>query len=226
VHELAPYAKTICVKTGGVKGEYRKPQIRKAWGEGTETIHHEHGAQFKMDVTKVMWAKGNINERKRIASLVKKNEFIIDFFSGIGYFSILIGMYSNPKKLISIEKNPTAFHYLKENIRLNKLEEIITPILGDTQIIALNYKNKADRIIMGLLPAPKEFIEVAIKALKQKGIIHYEGITELDKEENLLNDFIIPCNKLKCKYKLLNLQKIKSYSPRKVHIRIDVLIEK
>lgn len=226
VHELMPTAKTIMLKETGITGEYREPHLRKLWGDGTVTIHNEHDCKFMIDVTKVMWAKGNISERIRLAKLIKKNEFIIDFFAGIGYFSIMIGKYSNPRTLISIEKNPNAFKLLKENIKINKLEQIITPVLGDSKVESLNYKNKADRVIMGLIPAPKEFIEEAIMTLNKKGIIHYEGITNEGEEEILLKDFEEPCKKLNCESKLINIQKIKSYAPKRAHIRIDVLINK
>ncbi len=223
VHELVPYAKTICVKTGGIKGEYRKPQIKKVWGNGTETVHYEHGAKFKLDVVKVMWAKGNINERKRIASLVKKGEVIIDMFAGIGYFTILMAM-KGPKVVYAIEKNPEAHHYLVENIKINNLDNV-KALLGDSKELALKCE-KADRIMMGYLPEPKDFLETAFKCLKEKGTIHYEGIKSKEKAYELYETVKIKGNAQGYKCKLLNAQFVKSYGPKRWHIVVDVLCKK
>lgn len=223
VHELAPYAKTICVKEGSIKGEYRKPNLRKAWGGSTETIHHEHGAQFKMDVTKVMWAKGNINERKRIAGLVSTREVIIDMFAGIGYFTILMAM-KGPSVIHAIEKNPTAYNYLVENVRINNLDNV-KPLLGDSKELALTC-GKADRIMMGYLPEPKEFLETAFKSLKDEGVIHYEGIKSKDDANELFETVKNEGEKQGFQCRLLNTQFVKSYGPRKWHIVVDCACEK
>ena len=59
----------------GVHGDYRlRKHIHLAGEERSETIYKEHGCLFKIDVSKIMWAKGNVSERKRIASVVRENE--------------------------------------------------------------------------------------------------------------------------------------------------------
>jgi len=100
--------KTIRQIPSGIEGEYREPQLKKVWGNGTITIHHEHDCLFELDVSRVMWAKGNISERKRIASLVKPDESVLDMFAGIGYFTIPIAVHNKTARVTSIEKNPIA----------------------------------------------------------------------------------------------------------------------
>ena len=111
--------KTI-MKVDHIYGTKREPVIKLLYGNDTETINKENECLFKLDLKKVMWSKGNNNERIRIAKLVEDNETVIDMFAGIGYFSIPIGVHSNAKQIYSIEINPNSFHYLKENIKLNK----------------------------------------------------------------------------------------------------------
>jgi len=222
VHEIAPNAKTIMQKTAGITGEYRKPSLKKLWGDGTITIHHEHECLFKIDVKRVMWAKGNINERKRIASLVKENEVVLDMFAGLGYFTIPIAKHNANAQVISIEKNPEAYKFLNENVKLNKLNNIKT-ILGDSKKIALNYK--ADRIIMGYIPEPIRFLESAFKALKEKGTIHYEGVRNIGKEETLFTPVMEEGLKQGYTCRLLKTQVVKSYGPKRNHVVVDVLCE-
>ena len=77
VLELFPSVKTICNKTGGITGQFREPHIEYLAGKkDTTTIHTESGCQYKFDVTKIMFAKGNIAERVRIPKQVKKGEII------------------------------------------------------------------------------------------------------------------------------------------------------
>ena len=116
-----------------IQGTKREPVYRILYGSETETVNKENGCLFKLDLAKVMWSKGNNNERLRIAKLVRDDETVIDMFAGIGYFSIPIGVHSNAKQVHAIEINPNSYHYLCENIKLNKLDNI-TPILGDCMV--------------------------------------------------------------------------------------------
>ena len=113
--------RSVCNKTGSITGKFREPQIELLAGdEDTITTHIESGCKYRFDLRKVMFAKGNIVERTRIPKQVHLGEIIIDMFAGIGYFSIPIGVLSKPKKVYSIELNPTAFEFLKENLKINK----------------------------------------------------------------------------------------------------------
>lgn len=208
-----PRFKTICLQ-GEIKGKYRLPKIKVLAGDGTETIHKESDCLFKLDVSKIMWSKGNFNERRRIAEQVKNGEIVIDCFAGIGYFSIPIAKASKAKQVYAIELNPTAFKYLEENIRMNRLANIIA-IQGDCAK-EIKKLSKADRIIMGLLPSAKKYIKPAISRLKKGGIIHYHGIAKDGKE--LLKDFG------KAKIKLLKITKVKEYKPRMYHFVLDIKV--
>ena len=89
--------KTV-MKIDHIQGTKREPVYNILYGNETETVHKENGCLFKLDLAKVMWSKGNNNERLRIAKLVEDGETVIDMFAGIGYFSIPIGVHSNAKQ--------------------------------------------------------------------------------------------------------------------------------
>ena len=82
-------------------------------------------------------------------SKLGKGEIVVDMFAGIGYFSIPMAVHSKPEKIVSIEINPESFNYLKENLRLNRVEDIISPVLGDCSTAAP--EGIADRVIMGYM---------------------------------------------------------------------------
>uniref|UniRef100_UPI00384AC462 methyltransferase n=2 Tax=Methanobacteriaceae TaxID=2159 RepID=UPI00384AC462 len=148
------------------------------------------------------------------------NETVIDMFAGIGYFSIPIGVHSNAKQIYSIEINPNSFHYLKENIKLNKISNI-TPLLGDCINITPDYK--ADRIIMGYVKTTHHYLKVAIDSLNKGGVIHYHETVP----EKLMD--IRPINRIKelagdRQVEFLKLNKVKKYSPGVFHVVCDARI--
>ena len=211
--------KTV-MKVDHIHGTKREPVIKLLYGEDTETINKENGCLFKLALKKVMWSKGNNNERIRIAKLVEDNETVIDMFAGIGYFSIPIGVHSNAKQVYSIEINPNSFHYLKENIKLNKINNII-PLLGDCMDITPEYS--ADRIIMGYVKTTHHYLKTAIDSLNKGGVIHYHETVP----EKLMDTR--PINRIKevagdRSVEFLKLNKVKKYSPGVFHVVCDARI--
>lgn len=211
--------KTI-MKIDHIQGTKREPVYKILYGNQTETINKENGCLFKLDLAKVMWSKGNNNERLRIAKLVKDNETVIDMFAGIGYFSIPIGVHSNAKQVYAIEINPNSYHYLCENIKLNKLNNV-TPILGDCKIETPDLK--ADRIVMGYVKTTHHYLKVAIDSLNPGGILHYHETVP----EKLIN--VRPIERIIAQagnrdVDLIKINKIKKYAPGVEHVVVDVRI--
>ncbi|WP_407374501.1 class I SAM-dependent methyltransferase [Methanobrevibacter sp.] len=211
--------KTI-MKIDHIQGTKREPVFKVLYGSETETINKENGCLFKLDLAKVMWSKGNNNERLRVAKLVGGDETVIDMFAGIGYFSIPIAVHSKAREIFSIEINPNSYHYLCENIKLNKVKNI-TPILGDCMVETPKFK--ADRIIMGYVKTTHHYLKVAIDSLNEGGIIHYHETVP----EKLIDTR--PIERIKDQagnrdVEILSVNKIKKYSPGVWHVVIDARI--
>lgn len=212
--------KTI-MKIDHIQGTKREPVYKILYGSQTETINKENGCLFKLDLSKVMWSKGNNNERLRIAKLVGDGETVLDMFAGIGYFSIPIGVHANAGEIISVEINPNSYHYLCENIRLNKVNNI-TPILGDCKDVTPNFN--ADRILMGYVKTTHHYLRVAIDSLNEGGILHYHETVP----EKLMDTRPIERIRAEAKNRdveLLKINKIKKYSPGVWHVVIDARID-
>lgn len=211
------------VRDFGIEGKFRQPKRELLLGSGAETIHKEHGCFFKQDVTKVMYSKGNLEERKRMSKL-GQGEIVVDMFAGIGYFSIPMAVHAHPEKIISIEINPESFAYLNENIRLNQVEDIITPIQGDCAEAAP--EGEADRVIMGYVGTTHHYLEPGIKALKKSGgILHYhetvpENLFRTRPEERIKK----AARCLGKKVEVLAIRRIKKYSPGVLHVVVDARI--
>ncbi len=226
--ELIPYIKSVYVNLGKITGTFREPEsIELIAGEDNPIVEHkEHGVFYRFDIKKIIFSKGNITERKHLATLVKPGEAIVDMFAGIGYFSLPIAKHSQVDKIYSIELNPVSYQFLVENIKLNHLEEKIIPIWGNCKEEVLKLSKKgiiADRVIMGIFPAPKEFIKEALTLAKDHGtIFHYEGVVVKERYMDLFNEFneIASMNSFTCN--LLTHRFVKSYGPHLYHVVLDI----
>ncbi len=227
-----PSIKSIYLNKGKVTGTYREPEkIEYIAGINNPLVEHtEHKIRYRFDITKIMFSKGNLNERKYLTTLVKPEEVIVDMFAGIGYFSLPIGKHSLPKKIYSIEHNPEAYKYLTENVKINHLEQIIFPIKGDSkeEVIKLSESGiRADRVIMGVFPAPKDFVGQALTLTKEQGTyFHYEGVASKEDYDLLFKEFKEIAEREGYKCELKEYRFVKNYGPRLYHVVLDIFVKK
>jgi len=217
--------KSVLKKVSERKGVFRTREYEFLLGDkNTEVIHIEHGCRLKLDPQKVYFSPREGTERSRIANKVKPNETIMLMFAGIGSFAIMIAKKQpKVKKIISIEINPVAFEYMKENIRLNRLGEKIIPVLGDVKKKCKDWYGKCDRVIMPLPQDAWNFFEIAYQCLKKKhGFIHLYTI----EKENIVADEVnktINALQKKINRKIkFKIRKTLPYSPRKNKYCIDL----
>jgi tRNA (guanine37-N1)-methyltransferase len=169
-------------KAGAVSGTYRLREFEVIAGERrTATVHKEFGCEYYVDVAKAYFSPRLSHEHKRVAELVQKGETIVDLFAGVGPFAILIAKIVEAVKVYAVDINPDAVEFLKRNIRLNRVEKQVFPILGDArQVVDDKLSGVADRVIMNLPEKAEEFVDVACKATKPKGgTIHYYGFVRV-----------------------------------------------
>lgn len=229
---IFPYVHTVCLLKG-IKRVTRKPDVEIIAGckehepaPSTQTLHKEHGCQFLLDVSEVMWSKGNKQERMRLTKLVKKNETIVDMFAGIGYFPIFIAKYCKPKKVYAIDINPKAIEYLRKNVWLNNVEDKIEILQGDCRRFSKLLENAADRIIMGYLFDTEKFLPSALKIAKNNSVIHFHRTVKSNEIKKLREKIMEIGKRNKCNIKILMTKRVKSYAPKIWHIVFDWKIVK
>ncbi len=230
--EIFPNFKSIYINKGKITGTFREPEyIEFIAGIKNPIVEHkEHDVIYRFDITKIMFSKGNVNERKHLTTLIKNSEIIVDMFAGIGYFSLPIAKHSPAAKIYSIELNPESYNFLIENIKINHLEDKIVPINGDCKVEVIKLSEsgiRANRVIMGIFPAPKEYITEALSLVNNNGtVFHYEGVVEKDKYIELFEEFneIALNESYKCELKSHRF--VKSYGPNLYHVVLDILVLK
>jgi tRNA (guanine37-N1)-methyltransferase len=221
--------KTVCL-IEPVGGEFRTRNIKMMAGEKrTTTTHTEYGLTFNVDVKNTYFSPRLATERKRVASLVKQGEIVVDMFAGVAPFSIMIAKYANPKIVYAIDKNLEAVKYAQENIRRNNVLDKIEILHADAREVPdiLNKKDvKADRIIMNLPFSAHLFFVYTLRIMKDYSIIHYYDILEKEKIEERINALKKIAEKNKTTLTNLDVRKIKTYAPREFYIGIDITARK
>ncbi|MGB9778294.1 MAG: class I SAM-dependent methyltransferase [Candidatus Bathyarchaeales archaeon] len=219
---------TVLAKAGAVSGTYRLREFSVIAGKPkTETIHKEYGCQFYVDLAKAYFSPRLSYEHNRIASLVNDGETVIDMFAGVGPFSILIAKTHESVKVYAIDVNPDAIEFLQKNIRLNRVEDKVRPILGDAkQIVEEKLLGMADRVIMNLPEKAIEFLDAACKAIKLTGgIIHfYTFVNSSTSLDNMKLKFIKAAEKCGRKAEVLFSRFVRATAPYEWQAVIDAKI--
>ena len=222
--------KAVYEKSSAVSGITRVRKITHLAGEKrTLTLHKENGCLYYVDISKVYFSPRLSTEHLRVADQVKDNEVVVDMFAGVGPFSILIAKRVNAT-VYAIDINPFAIDLLKRNIRINKLKGKVIPILGDArEVIDSQLKDIATRVIMNLPHSADRFLDSAVKALGDSGVVHFYTVLSgfpLDYSEKI-NYLKSVANQFNYKLvKILEKRKVKEIAPHEYQVVIDAYLEK
>lgn len=221
--------KTVMYNVDYISGEYRKPSLEYLAGEETTiTMHIESKTKFLIDISKIMFSAGNHYERLRMLEITPREQknTIVDMFACVGNLSLIIAKNRPLAKIIGIEKNPEAFKYLKESIKLNKLSNYES-ILSDNRSKDIVKPFIADRVILGYFVPDIEQIGIALTFLsKNGGILHIHDVIERNGTSEMLK---IVETELHTKRPDLTINKheiikIKSITKSRIHIVVDCVL--
>lgn len=211
--------KTVCADISGITGEFRRPSTEMIYGNMTESVRLENGILYDLDVTRVMFASGNTDERMRMRGLDCSDEIVVDMFAGIGYFTLPIAKFTGASMIFACEKNPDSYQFLLKNIKLNKVAKNVIPILGDNRsILGIRF---ADRILMGYVQTTSKFLPKALSMIKPGGTIHYHDTFPTGNQGLCVERiFSAVCDN----YEILGIREVKSFAPSVSHYVADVRI--
>jgi tRNA (guanine37-N1)-methyltransferase len=178
---------TVFLQTSPIAGDFRVRELKLLAGE-VKTIakYRESGCVFAVDVEKCYFSPRLSYERARIARLVESGETVVNMFAGVGCFSIIIAKIVPQTQVFSIDINPTAFHFMGENVRVNRVFGKVAPLLGDAKdLIKTQLLGKADRVLMPLPEKALEYLPYAVSSLKASGgWIHFHDFQHAAGEES------------------------------------------
>lgn len=226
--EEVKIARSVFYQASAVEGDFRTRNLEILAGEdNTETEYREFGCKFTVDVENAFFSPRLSTERERIASLTQDGEVVTNMFGGVGMFSI---MAAKKKKctVYSLDINPVASKLCEKNIKQNKLKGDVISINGDaSKIIEKQLQDKSDRTLMLLPERSDEFLESAISATKNGGIIHYYSHIHADKKADagrLSEEHYLQATPVQSE--ILGSKIVRAVGPRYYQTVVDVKISK
>lgn len=223
--------KTVLHQLSPIAGVFRLRTLEHVTGEWkTETQYREYGCVFKVDLEKVYFSPRLSFERMRIGKLVGRGETVVNMFAGVGCFSIIIAKHSQVGKVYSIDLNPTAVHLMRENIALNRMKRKVEAICGDArEIVAERFLNVVNRVVMPLPEKAYEYLDIAVKALKEsRGIVHYYDFIHAGRGESPIDKGVDKIDKkleeLGVEYVVSESRIVRLVGPRWYQVALDIQV--
>ena len=223
-------AKTVFAQVSPVRGDYRVRDLELIAGENrTITEYKEHACRFKVDVAKTYFSPRLSTERQRIAGMVGENETIVNMFAGVGTYSVVIAKANKTCRVYSIDSNSAASELDRINAKLNKVQDRVFSICGDAvEVIRDSLAGQADRVLMPLPERAKEFVDSAVLALKEKGIVHYFAHIKADGKKASQEMGLKVTHETFAKYDhhILGVRVVREVGPRMFQIVADVSVRR
>jgi tRNA (guanine37-N1)-methyltransferase len=225
--------KTVLAQTNPVKGRYRLRNLEYVAGEThTLTRHKESGCSFIVDIKKCYFSPRLLYERMRIAKQIRTGEIIINMFAGVGCFSIVIAKHAPVGKIYSIDINPNAVQYMRDNTRINCVSGKVISICGDAKaVIEKRLYNLADRVLMPLPLKAKEYLPYALKAIRRRGgWIHYYDFEYAKKRESAVEKTSVKIaeilERLGMRFAIPFGRVVRSTGPHWYQVVLDIVVTK
>lgn len=168
--------RSVCMRTAPVGGTHRTAEYMVIFGrEETETVHREYGCTYHLDVGAAFYTPRLASERHRVAGLVREGERVLVPFAGVGPF--VVPAAQKGAQVTAIEINPDACRYLRENVRENGVEDVVTVIEGDAMQLLPSCSGEYDRAIVPTPYGLNTALDEVIPLVRRGGIIHFYTFT-------------------------------------------------
>lgn len=212
-----PDVKVVLRRKGLYHGEFRTQDLEWIAGEKRkETVYKESGIQMKLDVEQCYFTPRLGRERLRIAQMIQPGEKVLVLFSGVAPYPLIFAKYSQASLIVGVEKNPVAHQYAIQNCKKYPHIQLL-----NCDAHAFISSEKFDRILMPLPKSAEEFLDVAVKYVKKKGIIHFytfAAAEEIPEKPLFLIKQKIPS------FKVLSVVKCGQYAPQKYRVCVDFTV--
>ncbi len=109
-------------------------KVTRALSRRNHIVVRRHGVKFDINLndyaisSKLLLGRSHEPIETRLMEyVVRSGDVAIDVGANIGWYTVLLGKTVSPHgRVIAFEPDPTNLHFLRENVRLNGLEDIVT----------------------------------------------------------------------------------------------------
>lgn len=222
-----PNVKTVLEKIGNVRGRLRTIKVKHVAGERNLIAkHRENDCVFKFNVKNCYFSGRLSNERREIASKIKKKDKILVMFAGVGVYPIVIYKMKKPARIVGIEISRECCKYFKENLKLNKISD------GKVKIIQGDVKKKVaglgkfDVVVMPRPNLKESFLKQGLSVSKKGTRIYYYCFGREEERDEMLNKIKEEAKEFRKKIKINKVVKAGEIAPYKFRWRIEIEVLK
>jgi tRNA (guanine37-N1)-methyltransferase len=162
---------TVINRISKLHGDFRTAQYEILVGTNTLTSHREFGLTYRLDVGKVFFNGRLAYERKRVSNQVQPDEWVLVPFCGVGPY--VIPAAARHAKVVAMDRNPDACHYLSENIGINSVARNVCIIKGSAFTTCLRRFPVFNRAIVPTPYGMDEVLDGILPLVKKSGMIHF-----------------------------------------------------
>ena len=154
--------KTVVNKTDSIETQFRTFPMEILAGEDRLDVEvHESKAAFRFNYRDVYWNSRLQQEHLRMIRKFSSKDVICAMMCGIGPFAVPLAMKGC--RVYANDLNPRSFHYLCENIQLNKVAARVDAFnLDGRAFVAQLLRNKTQftQVLMNLPAIALDFLDV------------------------------------------------------------------
>ncbi len=173
--EVHPRLRAVAVDSG-VQGELRVRSLEIVSGEGPlVTVHREQGMELRVDLERAYFSPRLATEHQRIADMVSPGERVLDMFTGVGPFAVLVAKQASGAEVHAVDLNEAAVQLARENVEVNGVAPLVTVHQGDARELVPTL-GVFDRIIMNHPSGARSFIDTALAASGPGTVVHLKAV--------------------------------------------------
>jgi tRNA (guanine37-N1)-methyltransferase len=203
----------------GVGGEFRIRDVSVIAGEDRlTTVHKEHGIRLRVDLSKAYFSPRLATERLRVAQMAAQHECVVDLFAGIGPMAILVAKRSQGH-VHAVDANPDAFRLLEQNIRLNRVSNVLAANEDAGEYLAAD--EEATCIIMDLPHGARRYLPAALDVAARtggSGVVYYYETLERASVPNRTQEI----EAMHAAFKVVAVREVHTYSPVESQFAFDL----
>lgn len=227
---------TVLEKSGKIKGRLRKPETKWILGEkNKEAVYRENNCVFRFNIDKTYFSPRLSNERKEIASFIRKGDKVLVMFAGAAPFSIVIAKNSRAGRVVSNEINREANKYGRLNAELNKLKDKVEFWDGDIKRIESKFckgrlsegNRRCPRFDVIVMPRPQlkdTFLKEAFSFSKKGTRIYYYDFCGAAEIKGVREKVMNEAQKYGKKVKIVRAKRAGEIGPKKIRLRVDLRV--
>jgi tRNA G37 N-methylase Trm5 len=186
---------SVFEKADKIKGRLRKMSLGFLAGKNNpEVLYNENGCRFIFNINDTYFSPRLASHRNELCDeivkkITKKKNKILVMFAGVAPWPVILARKMKLAKkqgmIISSELNRKASKYAEKNVLLNKVQEYVKVIQGDSRKIYEKFDFKFDFIIMARPNLKETFLKDALKLCKKSTLVYYHGF---GKKEEVLKE--------------------------------------